>query len=294
MVRESSSTPERRVAGPATAPPMADLPELSALLNGLDAELERRRVPAAARRDLLAEVAHDLAAAADELDGDCDGAARRRLIRDFGSPATVARLWARADRDEPSRLAWSLLSAAGALLGLAVGAPLGTFVGRLAGADWPVLPIVGVALGLGVGLPQWALLRRRQTGVDLWAPASAAAVALALSVATWIVEHVGLEKGVVAHDVAGLLATGGLVGATLGVLQFRGAFGRRGAGRWAALSGVALGLALPAAGLLALTAPDGFRSPQGQLLLAFLAAGGLGLGTAVGLPSLHAEEPHES
>jgi hypothetical protein len=271
------------------ATPAAESPEpVARLLDDLDRALARYRVPPDSRHGLLAEVEHDLAAGIMEASTDRGEDMVRRVVRDFGDPEHVAAEWAAADRGEPPRLAWSLVTAAGALAGLLAGGPLGTLAGELAGSEWPVLPVAGAAVGLGVGLPQWALLRRRRMGLALWVPASSAAVALALTAGTWLVERLDLVKGVAVHEAGALCLIGALVGGTLGALQFAAAFGRRGGGPWAALSATALGLALPASGLLALTAPGGFRTPEGHLLLAFLAAAGLGLCTAFGLPALHA------
>lgn len=185
---------------------------------------------------------------------------------------------------------WSLLTmaglAAGVLAALVLGEPLEAVVGMIL-----ITPALTCLVGAVLGAGQWLDLRRRVAAAWLWIPATCIGLGSGLALGVVLVEVGG--QALIGHPVrvaqldmaqrALSLAVVGLVtGLCAGAVQWLGVLRRLGAPalRWTALSGAALGIAFPLAGLIVDALLGGVASPAGVVALVLLAGLFFGAGTA--------------
>lgn len=193
-------------------------------------------------------------------------------------------------RSGSNAIRWSLLTAAGLAAGvlaaLVLGEPLEAVVGMIL-----ITPALTFLVGAVLGAGQWLDLRRRVATAWRWIPATCIGLGSGLALGVVLVEVGG--QALTGHPVrfgqlgiaerALSLAVVGLVtGLSAGAAQWLGVLRRHGspALRWIALSGAALGVAFPAAGLIVDTLLGGFASPAGVVSLVLLAGLFFGAGTA--------------
>lgn len=135
-----------------------------------------------------------------------------------------------------------LLSSGGLLVGVGLGLALTRPTEALLGVMF-VLPVIGAAGGAALASAQLLGGLADRVRASLWIAASAAALAIGLTVSTALVEAVGLRPGRVLHDLGALVVVGGGAGASLGAGQWLATPGSRRPGAGALIGGAALGLA---------------------------------------------------
>ncbi|MDX1384757.1 MAG: hypothetical protein R3190_13985, partial [Thermoanaerobaculia bacterium] len=209
----------------------------------------------------------------------------------FGGAASVAEEWVRADRCEPPRLCWSLLTALGGAVGMTLGVPAGLAIGEIAGPCL-LLPVAGTVIGGTLGLCQWMVLRRHVADTARWICGSGLGTGAGLLAGTWLVESIGLVKYDASHETIALLLVGSTIGFATGGLQWLGIRRRVAAsGWWTAGNAAAVAAGLAIGGHLARDGLGGIRTAAGLAATGLAAALLLGLFTALCLGAVIREPP---
>lgn len=252
-------------------------------LRELELQLAARRAgPPVAERFLCECRQHlDLAARRERRHGRAAREAEAIAVSRFGAAPQVAEEWVRADRCEPPRLCWSLFTALGAIVGVALGVPTGLAAGEIAGPCL-LLPVAGAVIGGTLGLCQWIVLRRHVAGTARWICGSGLGAGVGLLAGTWLVESIGLVKYDAVDETIALLLLGSTIGLATGGLQWLGIRRRVAAsGWWTAGNAAAVAAGLAIGGHLARVGLGGIRTATGLAATGLVAALLLGLLTAL-------------
>lgn len=253
-------------------------PLLDRYLGRLGVELAARRLPERKSSELLAEIRHHLECAveAGRREGEPTEVAAARALSTFGPAEIVAAEWVAADRVTLPTNALGLASAAGTMLGAALGAPAGLWVLPYLGGEL-MLPVGGCVLGLALGLLQWLLMRRVVATRAGWILGTALGAAAGLTGGTVVVELIGFEKGALAQELTAMALVGGVAGSAVSWLQWRLGLPSLDRPRaWVAGNALALAAGLVGGTLLAVIGFGDFRAVAGLMTLTVMASCSLG------------------
>jgi hypothetical protein len=178
-------------------------------------------------------------------------------------------------------LRWTFLTTVGLGVGLVAGFGLGAPTVAIVGMML-VVTVIGAILGGVSGAVQSFGLPPRVSRRGSWALATAAGMAIGLTVGTVGGELVGFEKGNPLHEAVFIAIVGAATGAFAGLAQFWVLRGRVSTpGLWVPASALASGIGFLIGGLAAVAFVGSFRSLAGLAIVG--ATGGILSGALGGL-----------